>query len=109
MPSCGKKQQKSLNHNSNIKDTMRHCFNTNCPKHISTNICNEKHCLNIITKKQLDELKSHGCSCESCHNEPVYVHSKCHIDSKLEVKYENNLLTIICSECKSIVFSIKPE
>ena len=58
----------------------------------------------IMTKQYLDESMSNSaCSCGKCGNdfsEGMYFYSHCHPTARLNVFYQNGLITIQCSYCE---------
>lgn len=55
----------------------------------------------MLYKENLENMRCR-CGCD----EPIYFHSKCHIEVPTWVKYENGALIISCAQCKEIIAEI---
>lgn len=63
-----------------------------------------------LTRPDLDAVMAHGCGnphCEHKHTlEPLFLHSRCHVDSPIEASYFDGVLTVSCMECQKVIVTI---
>lgn len=65
--------------------------------------------MKAFTWKELQPTFAGGCSCckDGQHNQPLFLHSKCHISSPVEAFIENGELQVNCYECKKPILRVK--
>lgn len=60
----------------------------------------------ILTRQELDKLKCGNPECTAPNCKTLYLHSRCHPEAPLDVKYTEGVLTFNCIECEALVVEI---
>ena len=61
----------------------------------------------MIYREQLDHMVEQGCQEPDCkhqaHDEPMYLHQKCHPGDGQYLLYYNGVMKALCKTCKALV------
>ena len=63
--------------------------------------------IDAVHKQILDELSCQVPDCTHEGDEPLYLHSRCHVKEPLWCTYHRGVVTVECSKCKAVVIEIE--
>lgn len=59
------------------------------------------------TRDLLDHMSCQVPDCTHEHDEPLFLHSRCHVEAATWCSYQNGVLTVKCSKCEKTVIKVE--